>query len=326
MGIVLRVTSGPHTGQEYSVDRRETFTVGRSSRVHFPMVYDQALSREHFQIDNEPPLCHLVDLGSTNGTKVNGLRVGRVLLREGDVITAGDSAFLVQFIEDSAGRAQLRHLRGLWRADPDRVEPVAVRRSRSSLSRTRRTSGCATTVRPPAQVSQNASRLPDRGMDRRRGHGRGLSRPAALAQPAGRHQDDQRQQRGRRQGQRLFSPRNRGPARPLDAQRPVPSQHRRLLRDLRDRFAVSTGHGVRRRQERAGLDQGAGTAAADRQRRPDRPSPAVGARIRSFEGIRAPRRQAVQPAGDGPGPPAPGQADRFRTGQELRRDRAACTP
>ena len=84
------------------------------------MVHDQALSREHFQIENEPPLCHLVDLGSTNGTKVNGLRVGRVLLREGDVITAGDSAFLVHFIEDSDDAAQFRHLRGLWRADPDR--------------------------------------------------------------------------------------------------------------------------------------------------------------------------------------------------------------
>jgi eukaryotic-like serine/threonine-protein kinase len=101
MGILLRVTSGPHTGEEFTVDRTETVTVGRSSRVHFPVVYDQALSREHFQIDNEPPLCHLIDLGSTNGTKVNGLRVGRVLLREGDMITAGDSAFLVHFIEDS---------------------------------------------------------------------------------------------------------------------------------------------------------------------------------------------------------------------------------
>jgi len=65
------------------------------------MVYDLALSREHFQVDNEPPHCHLIDLGSTNGTKVNGLRVGRELLREGDVITAGDSTFLVHFIEDS---------------------------------------------------------------------------------------------------------------------------------------------------------------------------------------------------------------------------------
>src|SRR5262249_13171064 len=37
----------------------------------------------------------------TNGTKVNGLRVTQVTLREGDVITAGDSAFLVHFKEDS---------------------------------------------------------------------------------------------------------------------------------------------------------------------------------------------------------------------------------
>ena len=101
MGIVLRVTAGLHSGEEFTIDRAETFTVGRSSRVHFPVVHDQALSREHFQIENAPPVCHLIDLGSTNGTKVNGLRVGRVLLREGDMITAGDSAFLVHFIEDS---------------------------------------------------------------------------------------------------------------------------------------------------------------------------------------------------------------------------------
>ena len=101
MGIVLRVTSGPHTGQEFVVDRCDTFTVGRSSRVPFPMVDDLALSREHFQVDNEPPLCHLIDLGSTNGTKVNGLRVGRALLRDGDEITAGDSTFLLRYIEDS---------------------------------------------------------------------------------------------------------------------------------------------------------------------------------------------------------------------------------
>ncbi len=76
MGIVLRVTAGLHSGEEFTIDRAETFTVGRSSRVHFPVVHDQALSREHFQIENEPPVCHLIDLGSTNGTKVNGLRSG----------------------------------------------------------------------------------------------------------------------------------------------------------------------------------------------------------------------------------------------------------
>jgi len=101
MAIVLRVTAGPHAGQEHIIDRSNTCTVGRSMRAQFSMVQDLVLSRDHFQIDNQPPLCHLIDLGSTNGTKVNGLRVGRVVLREGDVIEAGDSEFIVHFVGDS---------------------------------------------------------------------------------------------------------------------------------------------------------------------------------------------------------------------------------
>jgi serine/threonine-protein kinase len=66
------------------------------------MTGDMLLSREHFRIENQPPLCHLMDLGSTNGTKVNGLRVERVRLREGDVITAGDSSFVIHFRESSS--------------------------------------------------------------------------------------------------------------------------------------------------------------------------------------------------------------------------------
>src|ERR1700679_1362861 len=99
MAVVIRVTSGPHSGQEYLIDRRQAFMVGRSSRVHFPMTKDLLLSREHFKIENQPPVCHLADMGSTNGTKVNGLRVERVMLRDGDVISAGDSAFVVKFAE-----------------------------------------------------------------------------------------------------------------------------------------------------------------------------------------------------------------------------------
>jgi hypothetical protein len=104
MEIVLRVTAGPHSGQEYVIDRRDTYTVGRSSRAHFPVNLDLMLSREHFKIESQLPLCHLIDLGSTNGTKVNGLRVERVLLREGDVIQAGDSSFIVVFAADTGAQ------------------------------------------------------------------------------------------------------------------------------------------------------------------------------------------------------------------------------
>src|SRR5215831_1311071 len=99
MAVVIQVTSGPHSGEQCRIDHRQSYLVGRSSRVQFPMTKDLLLSREHFQIENRPPTCHLIDLGSTNGTKVNGLRVERVVLREGDVITAGDSSFLVHFAE-----------------------------------------------------------------------------------------------------------------------------------------------------------------------------------------------------------------------------------
>jgi serine/threonine-protein kinase len=95
MDLLLRVTSGPHAGEERRISPPDVFRVGRSSRASLPMVQDVLLSRDHFQIEQHDLACHLVDLGSTNGTKVNGLRVERVLIREGDVITAGESAFEV---------------------------------------------------------------------------------------------------------------------------------------------------------------------------------------------------------------------------------------
>jgi len=107
MNIVLRVISGPHEGQECQINRSGSFIVGRASRAAFPMTGDLALSREHFQLENFPPLCHLVDLGSTNGTKVNGLRVERVLLREGDLVAAGESSFAVHYTGGGDG-ASLR--------------------------------------------------------------------------------------------------------------------------------------------------------------------------------------------------------------------------
>ena len=150
MAVVIRVTSGPHSGQEYLIDRRQTFMVGRSSRVHFPMTEDLLLSREHFRIENQPPLCHLMDLGSTNGTKVNGLRVERVLLREGDVITAGRQLVRGPFLPSRPATAKSTgDLRGLRQADPDRGRGDLRRAADASAQRRARAeqSGSATSAR-----------------------------------------------------------------------------------------------------------------------------------------------------------------------------------
>jgi serine/threonine-protein kinase len=65
------------------------------------MPEDMALSRDHFMIEINPPLCELRDLGSTNGTFVNNQRVERVRLTSGDMIAAGQSAFKVRVDQES---------------------------------------------------------------------------------------------------------------------------------------------------------------------------------------------------------------------------------
>jgi hypothetical protein len=124
MNVVLRVIAGPHQGKEYVFDRHATFVVGRSSQVHFPVPDDRFLSRDHFLIEFNPPACLLKDMGSTNGTRVNSERIEQVRLRDGDVISAGKSAFMIR-VEDT--RDQLAAIRCLvcGAAAPDGVAVAA---------------------------------------------------------------------------------------------------------------------------------------------------------------------------------------------------------
>lgn len=96
MELVLRVTSGPHLGLERCFQGEGNFTVGRALQIPLSLPEDRLLSREHFVIEIHPTYCDLVDLGSTNGTKINGLRVERARLGNGDVIVVGESAIEVE--------------------------------------------------------------------------------------------------------------------------------------------------------------------------------------------------------------------------------------
>ena len=192
---------------------------------------------------------------------------------------------------------------------------------RSSRARVAPSAGSAT----PAMTSAASSRAthPDYLIEHRIGGG-GMGevylRPATVAPPPGRHQDDGPDRRRQRAGQGVLPARDGGAQGPADAQRRVPSEHRRLLRHLRDRWPVPARHGVRRRQERAGVGREPRDAAADPGGGADRPAVALGARLRALQGVRPPRRQAVEPAGDRPAPAAAGQALRLRPGQELPRE------
>ena len=95
--VCLLVQAGPHAGQSFAFDRHDTFIVGRGKQAHFRLPReDEYFSRVHFLIEVNPPHCRLMDLGSTNGTHVNGQRVTSIDLKDGDLIQGGQTVIRVQ--------------------------------------------------------------------------------------------------------------------------------------------------------------------------------------------------------------------------------------
>ena len=71
-------------------------TIGRTARADF-IVNAALISRIHCRLTADPSDQLVVeDLGSTNGTLVNGKKVDRVVLRAGDRLTVGRVEFQVQ--------------------------------------------------------------------------------------------------------------------------------------------------------------------------------------------------------------------------------------
>jgi serine/threonine-protein kinase len=98
MEIRLEVVEGPHQGKSFGFSRHDNFVVGRHSSAHFRLPQkDMYFSRIHFMIEVNPPYCFLMDMGSTNGTHVNGKRVSKVYLTDGDRIQAGHTVMQVFF-------------------------------------------------------------------------------------------------------------------------------------------------------------------------------------------------------------------------------------
>jgi eukaryotic-like serine/threonine-protein kinase len=104
MPICLTVIEGPHQGDVFSFGGHDTFLVGRSKHAHFRLSHkDKYFSRVHFLLEVNPPRCRLIDMGSRNGTFVNGQKAATADLKDGDLITAGHSVLRVAVVPDSAG-------------------------------------------------------------------------------------------------------------------------------------------------------------------------------------------------------------------------------
>ncbi|NLI78609.1 MAG: protein kinase [Candidatus Riflebacteria bacterium] len=100
--VILTVEEGPAKGRRFTFAEPEAFIVGRSPEANFTLGRDDhAVSRKHFLVEVVPPRCYLKDFGSLNGTFVNGRRVDRVELSDGDLVNVG-MTFLRVRLERSA--------------------------------------------------------------------------------------------------------------------------------------------------------------------------------------------------------------------------------
>lgn len=115
--VTLKVTTGPIKGEVFSFDAHDTFLFGRHTDCHAQLPKDGYVSRHHFILEVNPPDARIRDLGSLNGTVVNGIKYGGRVpgelpedatardypscdLADGDSITVGNTT--IQVTVDSA--------------------------------------------------------------------------------------------------------------------------------------------------------------------------------------------------------------------------------
>ncbi|EFH88293.1 FHA domain-containing serine/threonine-protein kinase [Ktedonobacter racemifer] len=122
--LTLTITAGPNAGKAFVFEKHDTLLFGRMDDCHACLPEDQQISRHHFLLEVNPPESRLRDLGSRNGTSINGQRYGgparhetpeegakrkspQVDLSDGDEIQVGRTILQVRVEESPASVASL---------------------------------------------------------------------------------------------------------------------------------------------------------------------------------------------------------------------------
>ena len=93
MRAILEVLEGPLTGRRIEVYPGHSVSFGRTVKADIAVPGDGFMSGRHFAVENTGNALVVIDLGSSNGTFVNGIRVDRAPASAQDLIAAGSSKF-----------------------------------------------------------------------------------------------------------------------------------------------------------------------------------------------------------------------------------------
>jgi len=105
MLVILEATAGPLAGRKIEVRAGTIVRIGRTPKSDYALGEDSYLSSQHFAVECDGIQCRIRDLGSSNGTFVNGERVSEIVVREGDSVMAGGSTFAIHIEAASASAA-----------------------------------------------------------------------------------------------------------------------------------------------------------------------------------------------------------------------------
>lgn len=128
--VKLAMTEGIPAGKEYVFTDRTICTVGRADDCDLRIPNDlinMTVSRHHCVFDIDPPRVRVRDLGSRNGTYVNGISIGQrersqfaeavaefaqpqFSLHDGDEVRVGDTVLRVEVINPKEELNRLREV------------------------------------------------------------------------------------------------------------------------------------------------------------------------------------------------------------------------
>jgi hypothetical protein len=123
-GYALRFISGKYQGGEFPLPSNREIVVGRSSELDMVLVEDM-VSRRHAKIIVTDDQIFIQDLGSTNGTFVNGEKIKRARLNEGDRILIGTSIIKLVTADPSSTAASPQKMEAQAKSRPTQARTMS---------------------------------------------------------------------------------------------------------------------------------------------------------------------------------------------------------
>lgn len=126
----LKFISGKYQGGEFPLKPEKQIVIGRSGELDMVLAEDM-VSRKHAKINTSAGKITIEDLGSTNGTFVNGEKIKHTRLKDGDRILIGTSILrlvhqeVLQNVDEGAVRQNLEEAAAAHAASSGKTSSMA---------------------------------------------------------------------------------------------------------------------------------------------------------------------------------------------------------